>query len=449
MVNRPNILFICSDQHQTAASGCYGHPEAQTPNIDRIAASGIRFNRAYCQSPVCVPARGSIITGQYPHIHGARILADPLPADARTIAHHFAEQGYQTAAIGKMHFVDETQKHGYDYRLGEDHFRQTLTDEEWRELRHDQGGASGYQTAGTGMPSKLSARYFQDTFFADETVRYLREKIDLDKPFLLWSSYFMPHTPLIPMKEYFDLYDPEKLALPERSHNALETGFEGHLIRAQERGWYAQTDENLGSALAGYYGNISQMDARVGKVLDTLYELGLAENTIIVYTSDHGEMASAHRMWTKHNMYEQSVCVPLIVRLPDDSNANTAHDHLIEHIDLYPTLAELCGLPTPENIQGRSFAPLLRNESYEPREYAYSEYDFCHSVFTRDNRYVGKPPILMVRTDRWKLNYLSWEKSELFNLEDDPNEFKNVIDKPANADVVKELTAIAERMYAL
>ena len=117
MTNRPNILFFCSDQHQTAASGCYGHAEAQTPNIDRIAASGIRSNRAYCQSPVCVPARGSIITAQYPHTHGARILQDALSPNARTIAHHFAEHGYQTGAIGKMHFVDETQKHGFDYRL--------------------------------------------------------------------------------------------------------------------------------------------------------------------------------------------------------------------------------------------------------------------------------------------------------------------------------------------
>jgi choline-sulfatase len=445
MTDRPNILFICSDQHQTAASGCYGHTEVQTPNIDRIAETGIRFNRAYCQSPVCVPARGSIITGQYPHTHGARILQDPLPVDARTIAHHFAEQGYQTGAIGKMHFVDEAQKHGFDYRLEMGGFRKTLTDEEFRDMRQDQGGGGGT----SGRPSKLSAHYFQDTYYADETVRYLREKRGPDKPFLLWSSYFMPHTPLVPMQKYFDLYNPESLALPKRSSNALETGFQGHLIRAQQRNWYTQTDGELGHALAGYYGNISQMDACVGKVLDTLYELGLDQNTIIVYTSDHGEMAGAHRMWTKHNMYEQSVCVPLIVRLPEDIDAGTAHDHLVEHIDIYPTLAELCNLPEPENIQGHSFAPLLQNESYEPREYAYSEYDFCHGVFTQDNRYVGKPPILMVRTDRWKLNHLSWERSELFDLKNDPNEFTNVIDDPGNAGIVKELTAIAERTYAL
>lgn len=441
--HRPNILFFCSDQHQTAASGCYGHAEAQTPNIDRIAASGIRFNRAYCQSPVCVPARGSIITAQYPHTHGARILQDALSPNTRTIAHHFAEHGYQTGAIGKMHFVDETQKHGFDYRLEMGDFRKTLTDEERRELQRDQGGGGGT----SGRPSKLSARYFQDTYYADETVRYLREKRDPDKPFILWSSYFMPHTPLVPMQQYFDLYNPETLTLPQRSDSALETGFEGHLIRAKQRGWYAQTDRELGRALAGYYGNISQMDACIGKVFDTLYDLGLDQNTIIVYTSDHGEMAGAHRMWTKHNMYEQSVCVPLIIRLPGDIQANTSYNHLVEHVDIYPTLAELCNLPIPENIHGRSFAPLFDNRTYQPREYAYSEYDFCHSVFTRDNRYVGKPPILMVRTDRWKLNYLSWARSELFDLKNDPNEFRNVIDDPANASIARELTDIAKRMY--
>ena len=292
-----------------------------------------------------------------PHAHGARILQDALPADARTIAHHFAEHGYQTGAIGKMHFVDETQKHGFDYRLEMADFKKTLTDEEWRELRRDQGGNGGT----SGRPSNLSARYFQDAYYADETVRYLREKRSPDKPFVLWSSYFMPHTPLVPMRDYFDRYDPDTLALPKRSPNALETGFEGHLIRAKQRGWYAQTDAELGRALAGYYGNISQMDACIGHVLDALYDLGLDENTIIVYTSDHGEMAGAHRMWTKHNMYEQSVRVPLIIRLPGDVDRNAACDHLIEHVDLYPTLAELCGLPLPENIHGRSFAPLLCN----------------------------------------------------------------------------------------
>ncbi len=449
--HRPNILFLCSDQHQAAASGCYGHAEVQTPNIDRIAESGIRFTRAYCQSPVCVPARGSIITAQYPHTHGARLLHDALPADARTIAHHFAEHGYQTGAIGKMHFVDETQKYGFDYRLEMADFRKTLTDADWRALRRDQGDGGGM----SGRPSTLSARYFQDAYYADQTVRYLQKKRMPHKPFILWSSYFMPHTPLVPMQEYFDRYKPETLTLPKRSANALETGFEGHLIRAKQRGWYAQSDEELGRALAGYYGNISQMDACIGTVLNALRDLGLDQNTIIVYTSDHGEMAGAHRMWTKHNMYEQSVRVPLIVRLPENVAADTSRactersecNHLIEHVDIYPTLAELCNLPIPENIHGRSFAPLLCNRAYQPRECVYAEYDFCRTVFTRDNRYVGKPPILMVRTDRWKLNYLSWERSELFDLQNDPHEFRNVIDDPAHASIVRELTAIAKRVY--
>ena len=443
--DRPNVLFLCSDQHQASAAGCYGSTEVHTPNIDRIAESGVRFDRAYCQSPVCVPSRGSIITGVYPHSHGARILQDPLPEDAYTIAHHFQEQGYQTAAIGKMHFGDESQRHGFEYRLHGDEFRDTLTDQEWRAFRKDQSSADSVM----GKASELSARYFQDTYYSDETVRFLREERDTDRPFCLWSSFFMPHTPLVPLKEFFDLYDPAKLNLPERTDHELEDGFEGHLTRAKQRGWYAQTDDELRPSLAGYYGNTSQMDDNLGKVLDTLFELGLEKNTIIVYTSDHGEMAGAHRMWTKHNMYEESVRVPLIVGLPGGIDAGSSRDALIEHVDLFPTLAELCGLPDPEALHGRSFAPLLLNESYESREFAYSEYYFCHSVFTRDDRYVGKPPILMVRTDRWKLNYLSWERSELFDVANDLGEFQNVIDDPGNSGIVKELTAIAERCYAL
>ena len=436
-----NLLFIMSDQHQREASGCYGSKEVKTPHIDGIAANAVRFDRTYCQAPVCVPARGSIITGRYAHAHGARILSDPLPEEARTIAHYFRERGYVTGAIGKMHFVDETRRHGFDHRLHHGDFERTLSREDREQLRRDQGGAAAVD----GRPSRLPARFFQDNYYAEETVKFLRE--NRDRPFCLWSSFLMPHTPLAPMRQFYDLYDPGKLTLPRRPADDLTRGFEGHLIRAKERGWYTQNDGELGRSLAGYYGNISQMDACVGRVYDTLRELGLDKKTVVVYTSDHGEMAGAHRMWTKHNMFEQSVAVPLLVAMPDRMESRTARAELVEQVDLFPTLAELCGHRAPEGIHGRSFAALLQNRRYTPREYAYSEYYFCENVFTRDDRYVGKPPILMVRTGRWKLNYLSWGRSELFDLEKDPGEFVNCIDDTGNAGIVKELTAIAKRTF--
>ncbi|HET8548492.1 MAG TPA: sulfatase-like hydrolase/transferase, partial [Bryobacteraceae bacterium] len=436
-----NVLFIMSDQHQTRATGCYGNREVRTPNIDRLAAAGTRFDRAYCQAPVCVPSRGSMITGIYPHAHGARILRDPLPDDVRTAAHFFRARGYVTGAIGKMHFVDETRRHGFDHRLHEGDFLNTLTAEERQMLRRDQGSAES--TA--GRPSRLADRFFQDNYFAGETVKFLRA--NRDRPFCLWSSFFMPHTPLVPHARYFDLYSPVALALPKRGEHELQDGFSGHLIRARERGWYQQSEAELLESLRGYYGNISQMDACVGRVYETLRELGLEKNTVVVYTSDHGEMAGAHRMWTKHNMYEQSVNVPLIVSLPREIASGECRHEIIEQVDLFPTLADLCGFKPPREIAGRSFASLLRGRRYTPREFAYSEYYFCHNAFTRDDRYVGKTPILMVRTDRWKLNYLSWERCELFDVIADPGEFQNRIDDTANAGVVRELKRIAERMY--
>jgi len=168
---------------------------------------------------------------------------------------------------------------------------------------------------------------------------------------------------------------------------------------------------------------------------------------VVVYTSDHGEMAGAHRMWTKHNMYEQSVAVPLIVSMPDRIQAGTSQQPLISHIDLFPTLAALCGHDTPNDLPGRDFSPLVTDRRYPAREYVFSEYYFCRTVFTRDNRYVGKPPILMVRTDRWKLNYLEQDRSELFDLANDPGEFRNCIDDPSNAGVLRELTGIAQRVH--
>lgn len=435
---RPNILFLCSDQHQTAASGCYGHPDAKTPHIDRLASEGVRFNGAYCQSPVCVPSRGSIITGDYPHKHGARILQDALSADARTAAHFFGERGYHTAAIGKMHFVDESRTHGFRKRINHASFQATLTAGEKQRIRDDQGGAGGT----SGVRSSLPAHLFRDTYYADQTVDFLRQ---VDQPFCLWASFFMPHTPLVPFGEFWDLYDPDKLTLPSRATNALGTAFEGHLIRAKERGWYEQTDDQLRLALAGYYGNTSQMDANVGRVLQALDDRGLADNTIVVYTSDHGEMAGAHRMWTKHNMFEQSVSVPLVLRAPGRLPAGESRNGFVEQIDLFPTLAELAGFEAPTDIHGQSFLPFAEGQKLSAREFAYSEYDFCHRVFTADNRYVGKPPIRMVRTERWKLNYLSWARSELYDLEADPHEESNLINNPRYADVAKELTNLAER----
>ena len=433
-----NLLFLMSDQHQRQASGCYGHPIVKTPNIDAIARRSIRFTSTYCPSPVCVPSRGTLITGQYAHKHGAKILQDALPDDIPTIAHFFRERGYTTGAIGKMHFVDETRRHGFDHRLSEQDFHHTLSAEDRQKLRGDAGGIEGQ---GLDLPP----RFFEDNWFADRAVEFLRA--NKSKPFCLWASFVQPHTPFKPMKKYFDMYDPSKLTLPRRPANDLEGGFQGNLIRAKERGWYQQSESGARQSLAGYYGNISQMDANVGHVYNTLRELGLEKNTVVVYTSDHGEMAGAHRMWTKHNMFEESVAVPLLIAIPDGPTG--VKTQIIEQIDLFPTLANFCGLEAVKGIAGRDFSNLINNKRYTPREFAYAEYWFCRNVFTKDDRYVGKPPLRMVRADRWKLNHLSWDRSELFDVVNDPGEFNNRIDDPGLSGVVKELTSLADRQFSL
>ena len=297
-----------------------------------------------------------------------------------------------------------------------------------------------------GRASTLLERFFQDAFFGDKSVEFLRA--NRNRPFLLFSSVVLPHTPLVPQREFYDLYRDRKLTFPARSPKELEDGFVGNLIRAKERGWYEQPDSDLLNSVRGYYGNVSQMDAYVGRVYDALRDLRLDDNTIVVYTTDHGEMAGAHRTWTKHNMYEQSVGVPLVVSFPGRIGANSARRELVEQVDLFPTLTELAGLGSSRKVQGRSFAPLLNGRRYAPREFAYSEYYFCRTVFTKEDCYVGKPPLLMVRTDRWKLNYLSWERCELYDTVADPGEFQNRIDDPKTAGTVKELKQIATRMLA-
>jgi choline-sulfatase len=439
--HRYNLLFLMSDQHQRDASGCYGNREVKTPHLDALAKHSVRFTSTYCPSPVCVPSRGSLVTGLYAHKHRARILQDALPASWGTIGHYFRERGYSTAAIGKMHFVDETQKHGFDHRLHEGSFFSQRPEDAVRQYRQLMGDAGGI--GGVGLD--LSQEHFPDNWFAERAIVFLRAH--RDRPFCLWASFLLPHTPFRPMKRYFDLYDPALLTLPNRPETDLEGGFEGHLIRAKERGWYQQPDDQARVSLTGYYGNISQMDDYVGKVYDSLVQLGLDRSTVVVYTSDHGEMASAHRMYTKHNMFEQSVAVPLMISIPDGPRGG--REEIIEQVDLFPTLVELCGLESVKSLHGRSFAGLMRGNAYTPREFAYSEYWFCRKVFTADDRYVGKPPLLMVRTRDYKLNYLSWGRSELFDLARDPGEFENRIDDPALQDVRRELTRIAKRQFAL
>ncbi|MEO6758123.1 MAG: sulfatase-like hydrolase/transferase, partial [Saprospiraceae bacterium] len=308
--------------------------------------------------------------------------------------------------------------------------------EDREKLRGDAGGIEG---EGLDLPP----RFFEDNWFAARAVEFLQA--NKTKPFCLWASFVQPHTPFRPMKKYFDMYDPSKLKLPLRPSNDLEGGFEGNLIRSKERGWYQQSEENAQRSLAGYYGNVSQMDANVGTVYNALRELGLEKNTVVVYTSDHGEMGGAHRMWTKHNMFEESVAVPLLIAIPD--GANGVKTQIIEQIDLFPTLTQLCGLGAVTGIAGRDFANLVNGKRYTAREFAYSEYWFCRNVFTKDDRYVGKPPLRMVRTDRWKLNHLSWGRSELFDVVNDPGEFRNRIDDTGLAGIVRELTALADRQF--
>lgn len=234
----PNILFLLTDQHARFASGIYGNQEAKTPHLDALGARAARFDRAYCQAPVCVPSRASLITSLYPHRHNAKVLQDALSEDIPTIGHFFGERGYVTGAIGAMHFVDETRRHGFHHRVHEGDFIETLAGEERRRLREDQGGAESV----TGRASTLGARYFQDNFFADQSAAFLRE--NRNRPFLLFSSFVLPHTPLIPQREFFDLYRDKKLRLPSRSDHELKDGFPGNLERARERGWYQQSDEN-------------------------------------------------------------------------------------------------------------------------------------------------------------------------------------------------------------
>jgi len=445
---RPNLLYIHSDQHAQRVLDCYGDPLLGETNLGRLAASGTVFDNVYCDSPICVPSRMSMLTGLRPYETGVWTNEQQLDPAFPTLAHSLGAAGYLPVLIGRMHANGPDQLHGYTKRLVGDHGPNQIGGP-----AVDRGGLEG--TAGPHRISLIKSGAGQSAYQVHDEDVYREAKSFLTDacreiqtgrrqiPFNLSLGFMLPHPPYVALREDFDRFA-DSMTLPEKQV-PMEDVRHPFL-----RWWRTDTeiqevpDEEVLRARAAYWGLVWRMDQWIGDLIQVLRDHDQFDNTLIIYTSDHGEMAGAHRMWTKHNMYEQSVRVPLIVRTPDHAGGGTAREHIVEQVDLLPTMAELCGLDAPGGLDGRSFAASVRGERHAAREFAYSEYYFCRRVFTADDRFVGKPPIIMVRTDRWKFNYLSWERSELFDLENDPGEFRNAIDDAGNAGIVKELTKIAE-----
>ena len=374
----PNLLIIMSDEHAPMYSGPYGHPLVQTPYMDRLAEDGVTFTNAYCNSPLCMPSRMSFMTGRYIHQHrrvGQRCtpasrcchLGTPPPCDA----------GYDVVLSGKQHFGGMDQLHGFRTQLARDlhaERQHALTD--W-----DNGTPpaprpwQGLAQAGPGTTEEIEV----DDLAEAEAVAYLRDPARHEQPWALNVSFIAPHFPLIVPQRFWDLYPLDEIDLPDIPEGHLENQ---HPVYQRMRRMFGCVDfpeELVRRGRAGYYGLITYLDEKIGNLLKTLEETGQLENTVVIYTSDHGEMNGEHGMWRKSNFYEASARVPLQVMFPDRLSAGKRIDEVVSLVDLTATFVDIAGAQSLSHLDGDSLLPLMQGTASDWKDFAFSEY-LAHGV---------------------------------------------------------------------
>ncbi len=477
MSDRPNIVFIFSDQQRYDTLRCYGNDWIQVPNLNALADQSFVFERAYVAQPVCTPARASIVTGLYPHAAGPIVNKMTLPPDRLSVA-EMAPEEYRTAWFGKWHLGDDViRQHGFDEWVStEDGHRPEYTRREYRTQMSDYHQhllENGFEPDaemedGTMMFSamrraKLPAEHQMASFLAGRAVDFIER--NSGSPFMLYVSTFEPHPPY--HGPYDDLYDPEELPAGPAFLQVPEGGSLHNTVRAQyctqyldspdaEIDRYLQTNAARGHDLtsesgwrtlrARYFANITLVDDMVGRIVDALERCGAAGNTLVVFTSEHGEMAGDHGMLEKRSMYEESARVPLLMRAPWLSESQRMVGGAVGHIDLVPTILDLMGGGVPAHLQGKSLAPVLRGERGLDGNEVFVQWNGVSDI---DDRHLGSEEIDLRNTqpwrtivrDGWKLALCASDQCELFDLANDPYEQTNLFDDPAQRRRVRDLAA--------
>jgi len=448
---RPNILYIMSDDHSAAAIKCYGGHLAgviETPNIDRIAAEGMRLNNCFCTNSICTPSRAAILTGQYSHINGVKNLGQSLDRNRQNVAKLLQQAGYETAVIGKWHLKSEPS--GFDYYnvlpgQGKYGVRNTV---ELKEKGDPWGTRKDYEGYATDIITDVSLDWLENR--------------DKDKPFFLMTHHKAPHGLWEYNPKYEELYAdiefPEPPSLWEdKSHRSEASRDAGRDIlnlagRMESSTWptgqldtTAMDDKQKIKAayqkyLHDYMRCIASVDESVGRLLGYLDKQGLADDTVVIYTSDQGMFLGEHEYYDKRWMFEDSLRMPFLARYPGSIRAGTVNNDIITNIDFAPTFLGLAGVAAPSDMQGRSFAANLRGKT--PANWPTSMY----------YRYwmgaSGVPPHYGVRTKRYKLVHYYGTPSgwELYDIEKDALEVKNVYDDPAYSAVVSRMKAELVRL---
>lgn len=481
-MSKPNILLITSDQQHWNTIGAF-QPEISTPNLDRLVREGTTFTRAYCPNPTCTPTRASIITGQYPSQHGAWTLGTKLLENRHTVGEDFQDAGYRTALIGKAHFqpLKGTEEfpsleaypvlqdldfwrdfhgpfYGFDHvELARNHTNEAHVGQHYANWMEEKGCANwrDYFLPPTGTMDRsvlhkwpIPEQFHYNTWIAERSNALLEEYSKSGESFFLWSSFFDPHPDYLVPEPWDTMYDPEKLTIPsvtpgEHDRNPPhfrltqeDTPDFSHLKESGRgiHGYHSHTKlpaEERKKIVSTYYGMISCMDKYIGRILDKLDELGLAENTIVVFTTDHGHFFGQHGLQHKGGFhYEDLIKLPFIVRYPGHVPAGHVSPAIQSLVDLAPTFLSLTGIPVPHAMTGVDQSAVWLGQQEQARDHAICE--FHHEPTTiHQKTYVN---------ERYKITvYYNQEYGEIFDLQEDPGEINNLWDDPASAELKSKL----------
>lgn len=493
MSERPNILFIHTDQQRFDTLGCYGNNTINTSNIDNLAKGGTLFENAHCTHPLCMPSRGTLLTGRYPSAHGLWRNGMSLPKEEDTIASLLKEHGYATGLFGKAHFTPHNgnlDKHPESIHLG--NVKEDECWEYWRNfnppyygfdqvemtIAHSDHGIHGghyglwlhenhrdkielfYQESAiettnpklSSWKSAVPKDIHSTTWVANRTIDYIKDE-EREDPFFAWVGFPDPHFPLDPPDPYCYKYNPEQLPSPRDPNGTvwpdeLPNYVEYYLKRGD---WSDISKKERQEAIANYYGMIDMVDDYVGKILAALKEENIADNTIVVFTSDHGEWLGDHGLWFKGSIHTRGITqIPWIIRWPEMNNPKKKVETVTSQIDLVPTLLDMVGIDIPYGIQGKSLYSVIKEEQESTRPYALIEHR--HEKYREDSQFVknnfisDQPEDVMsshnflnwgnkdiriktIVTDKYRYSYvtgISQNYSELFDLTKDPNEKKNL-----------------------
>lgn len=437
---QPNVLFIAVDDLRPEL-GCYGKTQIQSPNIDKLAESGLLFNRAYCNVPVCGASRASLLSGIRPtrtRFENYDSKQDEDVPGVASLPMHFKNHGYTTVSLGKIYHNRNDGKGSWSElpwfpRGVWKGWQAYVSPESHKQIQPRPRGAGiiGPSFEWPDAPDHI----YPDGMVADEAVRRMRQLRNSGEPFFLAVGFQKPHLPFNAPKKYWDLYDYDEIKLPDNMSKPDGAPDESMHEFNELRSYTDVPDQGpldedfMRKLIHGYYACVSYADAQIGKVLEELERLGLAENTIVILWGDHGWHLGEHNLWAKHCNFEKVLRSPLILRAPGKTQ-NLKTDALVEFVDIFPTLCELAGLEKPFHLQGKSFAPLLENPNQPWKEEVFCRYKGGETVVTKTHTY----------TEWFNDQTGKVSARMMYDLAEDPEETINISEKPENGKLVEALS---------